>query len=161
MVKNGKNDIFTSMIIGQYSARAESNGRVMLPKKVRQFFKTKKLIITKGYDGCLLLVEPGQFQQVIQEVISHSFLNPDKRDTERFLLGSAFELEIDPHGRIIIPEALKSYAQIKQDLTFIGLGNRVEIWSAPNWLKHQQHLTQQAPKIAKRLIKPANLNNTL
>ncbi len=143
------------MIIGQYSARAESNGRVMLPKKVRQFLKTQKLIITKGYDGCLLLIDPDKFQQVIQDVVSQSFLNPDKRDTERFLLGSAFEVEIDPHGRIILPETLKLYAQIDQDLTFVGLGNRVEIWSTPVWTQYQKQLSQQAPHIAKRLINPS------
>ena len=143
------------MIIGQYSARAESNGRVMLPKRVRQFFKTKKLVITKGYDGCLLLIEPAQFQTVIKDVMSESFLNPDKRDTERFLLGSAFEVEIDSHGRIIVPEALKKYASLDQNLIFVGLGNRVEVWSESKWSKHQSYLVQQAPVIAKRLLKTA------
>lgn len=140
------------MILGQYSVSAESNGRVMLPKKVRQYFKAKALIITRGYDNCLLLVDTDQFQTVIKEVTSQSFLNPDKRDTERFLLGSAFEVKLDSHGRLIIPEPLRRYSQIKNKITFVGLGNRVEVWSETVWLKHQEYLTKHNQEIAKRLL---------
>ncbi|NOY15055.1 MAG: division/cell wall cluster transcriptional repressor MraZ [bacterium] len=140
------------MIIGQYSAKAESNGRVMLPKKIRQFLKTKKLIVTRGYDGCLLLINTGQFQQVIKDIVSQSFLNPDKRNTERFLLGSAFELEIDNHGRLIIPDTLKKYAGLKHQLIFVGLGNRIEIWAQEAWQKQQKYLTSKAQDIAQRLL---------
>jgi len=143
------------MLIGQYPAKAESNGRVILPKRVRRQFKTDKLIITRGYDGCLLLVEPDQFEAVISQTVNQSFLNPDQRNTERFLLGSAFEVKLDDNGRLIIPETLRRWSGIKTEVVFVGLGNRVEIWSLDNWQKQQDYLTKQAPEIAQRLLDSA------
>ncbi len=140
------------MILGQYSVSAESNGRVMLPKAVRQYFKAKSLVLTRGYDNCLLLIDSDQFKSVIKEITSESFLNPDKRDTERFLLGSAFAVKLDNHGRLIIPEPLRQYSQIKNKITFVGLVNRVEVWSETVWLKHQEYLTKHSQEIAKRLL---------
>ncbi len=139
------------MLIGQYSTRAESNGRVTLPKKIRQNF-SKKVIISRGYDNCLFLIDPDNFIQVTKEISQKSFLDPDQRDTERFLLGSAFEVEIDKQGRVIIPETLRHYSQIKDEVIFVGLANRVEVWAAEVWQKHQQYLISHSKEIAKRLI---------
>ena len=139
------------MLIGQYSTKAESNGRLILPKKVRRSFR-KKVIISRGYDNCLLLVNPDNFLQVAEEISRKSFLDPDQRDTERFLLGSAFELEIDKQGRIVIPEVLRHYSQIEKEVVFIGLANRVEIWAKPIWQKHQKYLIEHSQEIAKRLL---------
>ncbi len=139
------------MLIGQYSTKAESNGRVILPKKIRKNF-AKKVIISRGYDNCLLLIDPDNFSQVTKDILRRSFLDPDQRDTERFLLGSAFEVEIDKQGRIIIPEALRQYSKIEDEVVFVGLANRVEIWSKAVWQKHQAYLISHSQEIAKRLL---------
>lgn len=55
------------------------------------------------------------------------------RDTERFILGSAFEVVPDEQGRIVIPERLLEYSEINEDIYFIGLGDRVEIWDKQKW----------------------------
>ncbi|MCX8513860.1 MAG: division/cell wall cluster transcriptional repressor MraZ [Candidatus Pacebacteria bacterium] len=43
------------------------------------------------------------------------------------MLSNAFEIEIDKHNRILIPEILKSFADIKDEIVFSGVGDRLEI----------------------------------
>lgn len=55
------------------------------------------------------------------------------RKFERFFIGGACELDIDVQGRCVIPKALKEYANIEKEVVFLGVSNRIEIWSAKNW----------------------------
>ena len=48
-------------------------------------------------------------------------------------MASAFETEEDNQGRILLPQELRDYAQIKKQIVFIGVGNRMEIWAEEVW----------------------------
>ena len=39
----------------------------------------------------------------------------------------------DNQGRIIIPEILAGFAGLENELVFLGLGDRVEIWGRKIW----------------------------
>ena len=73
------------------------------------------------------------------------------RDIERFILGSAFEVEPDKQGRIIIPEILAEYAKLKKDLVFVGLGDRVEIWPKEVWDEKGKSLLESTKEYIERL----------
>jgi DNA-binding transcriptional regulator/RsmH inhibitor MraZ len=40
---------------------------------------------------------------------------------------------LDVHGRIAIPEALCTYAEISTEAVLIGLYDRIEVWSPARW----------------------------
>ena len=46
----------------------------------------------------------------------------------RFVIGCACEAEPDKQGRIAISQYLRSFADIKTDVTIISMGNVAEIW---------------------------------
>ena len=39
----------------------------------------------------------------------------------------------DKQGRILIPDYLKTYAEIKEQVMIIGVSDRMEIWSKDKW----------------------------
>ena len=41
--------------------------------------------------------------------------------------------EIDKQGRFLIPQSLRSYADIKKEVAIIGVSNRIEIWDKEKW----------------------------
>ena len=75
------------------------------------------------------------------------------RDTERFILGSAYNTFSDDQGRIVIPEVLASFAKLTETVSFIGLGDRVEIWSSELWEDKQKFLAKEAFEIIEKLAK--------
>lgn len=51
----------------------------------------------------------------------------------RKLYGSARRVECDRQGRILVPDELCKHAELAGEVTFVGVKNRFEIWSAAKW----------------------------
>ncbi len=54
---------------------------------------------------------------------------------QRFLFGSAFEIEPDKQGRVLIPAPLREYAGLQTEIVIVGLEGRAEIWDKEKWDK--------------------------
>ena len=92
------------------------------------------MVVAKWYDGCLVLVSEGFWEALLNRLTGGSRVaSLGVRDIERFILGSAFEVTPDNQGRIIIPEILAGFAGLENELVFLGLGDRVEIWGRKIW----------------------------
>jgi MraZ protein len=52
-------------------------------------------------------------------------------------------MELDAHGRILVPTNLREYAGLEKDVTLIGMGSRVEIWDTAKWLENNAELDME------------------
>jgi len=139
------------MYIGHYESNFNNQkGRTSVPKKFALTLG-KKAIITKGYEGSLLIVALDDWQKITSQFSGDNFLSSFQRQTDRFLLGNAFELKLDSQGRIIIPQKLRKYAKLDKKVIFIGVGNRIELWSQEKWDQNDQYLSQNIEKISQTL----------
>jgi MraZ protein len=57
-------------------------------------------------------------------------LDPNRRRLERLILGSARRLDFDSTGRITLPKEFIDYAGLSERVSFIGHGDKFEIWDA-------------------------------
>jgi len=140
------------MLIGEYRSKVGEKKRVSLPNKLRKELG-KNLILTRGYEKSLVLVNKEMWESIAGEVVSGSFINKSIRDTSRFLIGSASEINPDNQGRIVIPQGLYEYAQLSKEAVFIGLVNWVEIWDKKNWKARLNYLKEHGDEIADELSK--------
>ena len=146
------------MLIGEYKSRVGDKKRVSLPKKFRDELG-ENLILTRGYENALIIVNEKLWRKVATEVIDGSFINKDIRDTSRFLVGGAKEINLDDQGRFVIANTLLEYANIKKDIVFIGLINWVEIWDKDRWQERVQYLQEHGEEIAQEIDKMKNSKN--
>jgi MraZ protein len=140
------------MLIGEYRSKIGDKKRVSLPKKFRKELG-ENLILTRGYEDALVLVNKSMWEKIAEDVIGGSFINKNIRDTSRFLVGSAKEVQTDSQGRFVIPEALYEHAELSEEVVFIGLVNWVEIWSKDKWLKRLDYLKKNGDEIADEINK--------
>lgn len=138
------------MLIGEFTSRVTNGNRVAIPVKFRKDLR-RFLYLTQGYEGCLVLVDEERFNNLTQGVAEKPFIRGDVRETTRFLLGSAYEIEPDEQGRFVLPGALRDYAGIKNEVIFLGLKNWIEVWDKEKWAKHKKELEQKGAEIAERL----------
>jgi len=75
------------------------------------------------------------------------------RDTERFILGSAYRISTDDQGRIVVPERLSNYAHLGDTVYFIGLGERIEIWDRQIWEEKEKSVARDAASYLEELAK--------
>lgn len=121
------------MLIGQYSSKLTEGSRVAVPKKIRDELGAE-MIIAKWYEGSLILVSQKKWHDLVVRLTgSETLITSPVRDIDRFIYGSAYEVILDGQGRFVIPEILINYAGLTTDIEFIGLGDRIEIWSSQKW----------------------------
>ena len=48
-------------------------------------------------------------------------------------MANAASCDIDKQGRVLIPQVLRTFADLDKDVVLIGVGARVEIWNKEKW----------------------------
>ena len=129
------------MLLGQYQTKINEKGRVALPAKFKQSLG-RKIIVTAGYEQSLMIVAQKDWQAATDRINQGSSLGPT-RETDRFLLGNAFEVELDSQGRFVIPRYLRQLAGLSAEIVFVGVGNRAEIWSQAKWDQYSKYLNSK------------------
>lgn len=138
------------MLIGTFENNLGEKNRIALPKKFVDELGDK-VIVTKGYDDCLIIVDMKRWEKLLDSFKDIPFVNSDIRDTRRFLLGSATEVQLDKQGRFVLPENLKSYAKILKTGVFLGLVDWVEIWDKEIWADKELNINTNSNKIAEKV----------
>ena len=49
------------------------------------------------------------------------------------MIGYATEVDIDGHGRILLPRELREFASLDRYAILIGQGNKFELWDEQMW----------------------------
>ncbi|KUK76962.1 MAG: Protein MraZ [candidate division WS6 bacterium 34_10] len=140
------------MLIGEYTGKVGEKKRVSLPSKFREELGDE-IILTRGYEDALIVVNKKLWESIASEVMNGSFIDKNIRDTSRFLVGGAKEIELDTQGRFVIPQALFEHADLDDEVVFIGLVNWIEIWDKKKWEERLEYLKENSDKIASEISK--------
>lgn len=138
------------MVIGQYEGKIGEKYQIAIPKKFREELGDK-LIITKGFEGCLVVVSEGNWKNLLEDIEGRPFTDRANREKQRFILGNASMVELDSKGRFVLPEYLRKYAEITTDLVYVGIERFFEIWDKTKWENQQEDLANNIESIAEKL----------
>ncbi len=125
------------MLIGQYNHTIDAKKRLALPVKFRGELGTN-VIITKGVENCLVVYTEKEWETMSAKLANLPVSQGEARSFTRHLLASAMEVSLDRLGRILVPDYLKEYAELKKNVVVAGLSNRLEIWDEAKWQKYSQ-----------------------
>ena len=109
------------------------------------------MVITQGYEGCLVIVDEKGWDHLVTDTAKGPFVSQSVRDTTRFLLGSAAEVELDDQGRFVLPANLTTYSKITEEVVFLGLGRWVEVWSLDTWNERKKYIDDHSGEIGEKL----------
>ena len=129
------------MFIGEYTHTVDEKKRFSLPSKFRKDLGSK-VVVTRGKDHCLVLYPTKTWVAISQEVQSRGHVEKDPR-YERFTFSGASEIEIDSIGRILVPEFLREFADLKNTIVLTGVHDRVEIWNSKLWAAYRKKLESE------------------
>jgi len=126
------------VFFGEFFHQLDEKGRIRIPAKLKSAFSTKECIITKGTNGCLFVFDKKYFvDEFLVKLSAVPTFDINTQKPIRMLLSSSFEAQEDSQGRFLMPSTLKEYAKILKNIVFIGVGNRIEIWSEENWQEYK------------------------
>lgn len=137
------------MFIGEYAHTIDGKNRLSLPAKFRKDLD-KKVVISKGLDKCLYVFTLSDWKKY-SEAISRPSLSRDSRGFQRWAFGGANEADVDSIGRILVPDFLKNWANLKTKVAIVGVENRLEIWNEKSWSAYKAKIEKQAEVLAERI----------
>ncbi|HOK35311.1 MAG TPA: division/cell wall cluster transcriptional repressor MraZ [Candidatus Pacearchaeota archaeon] len=138
------------MLIGEYRYSIDDKKRVSIPAKWQSELG-KKVIVTRGLDGCLFLYSQKEWKKLVEKISKLPLGQRDSRGFQRIMLSGAMEVSIDTLGRILIPDYLKKYADLKKKVVIVGLYNHAEIWDEGRWEEYQAKSEKEVGDMAERL----------
>ena len=138
------------MFAGRFEYGIDDKSRVSIPAKFRESLNAGHdipLMLT-NLDGCIVAY-PYQEWLSIQEKMSNA--GPMKKEARAFLryfFSGASECTLDKLGRILIPQTLKTDAEIKKNVVIIGVGKKIEIWAKEKWEELVRQATADPDQVA-------------
>ncbi len=120
------------MLLGEYRHQLDAKNRIRMPAKLKAGLG-EKYLITKGGNHCLYVFPEGEMEKLGKKLAKISPFDMAAQKPLRLLLSSCCEAEEDNQGRVMIPQNLRSFANLTKDIVVIGSGTHAEIWSAEAW----------------------------
>jgi MraZ protein len=121
------------MFLGEYYRTRDSKGRVFVPSNFREGL-IGGAVISKGFDEkCLFLFSEENWNKLQEKILSGPIAKKNTQVFSRWFFSSAIEAEMDPQGRIKIPQNLADYAGVNKDIVLVGVSERIEIWDKAKW----------------------------
>ena len=119
------------MFKGSHPVTLDAKGRIAIPASYRQSLVDDcagRLVITRHWDGCLLIYTSTEFQKFEAQLLEKGSLNPKVRDIQRFFIGNARDIDMDRQGRLLLPSNLRAVASLESKAVLSGMGNLFELW---------------------------------
>lgn len=127
------------MFLGRYQHTIDDKGRLIIPARFREMLE-RGAFVTQGFERNLMVLTADAFDQLYANVNRMSLTDPSARDLKRFIFSTAERVEVDKIGRILLPQYLRSLAQLENEVMLVGVGDTFEIWSPALWAKKNEQL---------------------
>ena len=140
-----------SKLVGTFDHTVDSKGRINIPSRFREVLG-EEFVITRSTNQSLMLFS----QQGWDDFIDRFSDGPlsEFEDIQYYFMGYAHSDSTDKQGRIVVPARLREYANIDKEVTIVGLGSKIEVWSTALWNDKMNALT---PADIARRMKEARL----
>ena len=131
------------MFRGISTINLDDKGRIAIPTRYRAELQEccdRQMIVTVavnekciGESGCLWLYPVPEWERLEHTISKLPTLNKMAGKLRRFVIGNASECEMDGQGRLLLPEKLRSFAEMDRKIVLVGQLNKFEIWNEEAW----------------------------
>jgi len=130
-----------SLFRGLNRLNLDAKGRLAVPTRYRERIQERcasELVVTIDRDHCLLIYPLPEWQEIERKLMKLPSFNKAARNLQRLLVGHATEVEMDGQGRVLLPPALRDFAQLEKRVVLIGQGNKFELWDEERWSNQRE-----------------------
>ena len=128
------------MFRGVQYINLDAKGRMAVPARQREQLSVicegQMVMTVDTQSSCLALYPLPEWERIERDVQALPALNPAIKRFQRLVLGYASDLQLDGNGRVLVPPALREYAQLaKRDAACLRRA-------------HQQAASSRAPAVS-------------
>ena len=127
------------MFTGEYRHAVDEKGRIAVPARFRPQL-AGGCVVARWLDTCLAIFPMAAWDELATKVGSLLMTDPNARLLQRQLFAGAFETEIDRQGRVLVPQALRTFAGLDGDALVLGSRDHAEVWAPARWEEYSRGL---------------------
>jgi len=146
---------------GRFTNKIDAKGRVSLPAKFRSVAASQGLngvVCFPSFQGRFIEGSGPHFAASIDEMLQRlDPFSPERDMLASVLIGDSAELMFDSDGRVVLPEELRAHAGIADEATFVGLGEKFQIWEPKAFEAFRAEALEKARGYGDLLKSPAAL----
>lgn len=123
------------MFLGSFEHQVDQKGRMRLPASFRSEMKGDDIVAVQGANRAIYIYAKSDLQEELSEYEKVNFADSDKTHgmVMRLISASAHQIAEDNQGRFTLTQKLRTFANIRKDIVFIGSDKRIELWDKENW----------------------------
>jgi MraZ protein len=126
------------LLTGTHIRTLDDKKRLALPKRIReQFGEVTQLFVTPGPDQCLWIFTQEGLEKLSQRLDQSPETGADARVFRRLFFAKTEAVDVDGTGRILIPERLAAFGNLRRDVVLIGVQHHLELWDHERWQEYQ------------------------
>lgn len=118
---------------GKISAKLDAKGRVFFPAAFRKLLAEGEgefVLRRDVYQPCLVIYPISVWEEEVGLLRQRlNRWNPKEAMVFRQFMADAETMSLDASGRFLLSRRLLDIAQISKELVFIGVDDRIEVWS--------------------------------
>ena len=138
------------MFLGEFEYKIDEKGRVPVPPKFRRELKDG-VVLSSGPEKCIVLYPLAEWKKVAATLTTGSVARSKLRRLNRAIFATAFSLNIDGQGRIVLPVPLREFAGIEDEVVVAGANTYFELWDKEQWEAEKAVSQEQAWQIIESL----------
>jgi MraZ protein len=120
------------MLWGSYLAKIDEKSRLRLPAKFRRDLPDtddNTYYVTSDDGQCAQIYPISVWGRIAQKLQEPPRMDPAKQKLQRITSYYGLVTQMDPQGRILIPQLLRDDAGISGDVVVIGKADHLEVWN--------------------------------
>ena len=120
------------MLLGSYLAKIDEKCRLRLPAKFRRDLpeaEDNTYYVTSDDGHCAQIYPISIWERMAKKLQEHPRMDPAKQKLQRITSYYGLITQMDPQGRILIPQLLRDDAGISGDVIVIGKTDHLEVWN--------------------------------
>lgn len=134
----------------------DDKGRVNLPAKMRKYVSPETndtFVITRGFEKCLFVYPVDEWNKLEHNLRNLSSYDPEHRRFIRALLELASESQLDGQARLSLPQELREYASIQNEVRIIGTLDKIELWNPAVYDEYRNSQPDSYETIAAKVMR--------
>ena len=121
-----------AVFFGTYNHTIDGKGRTSLPVKLREALaaagEPRIVLLRNSHWKSLLALPQSQWTELARKVAAASPFDALMQRNVLKFIASAHEVDLDIHGRVLVPPPLREWAGLVKDVVWVGMGGYIQLY---------------------------------
>jgi MraZ protein len=120
------------VFFGTFNHTIDAKGRTSLPARFREGLaaagEPRIVLMQYPHWRALLALPQSVWNELVKKVMSASPLDARLQRNVLKFVSSAHEVDLDVHGRVLVPPTLRGWAGLEKDVVWVGMGAVIHLY---------------------------------